>query len=431
MKKALLIFICLVCTVRAAPPDYLLRDGDTVAFLGDSITAARGYTKIVEHYTLMRYPQRAVRFFNAGQGGDTASGAVERLERDVFSKGATVVTVTFGVNDIGWGTKANAESKQKYLDGIRTIITRCQEKMVRPVICSPAITAESPDTAETGFLQTMTDEGLALARSLGARTVDLQRGMREIQRRVLAANAAEPDKTKHSSLHVSDGVHLSDLGQLAMGYAMLKGLGAPPEVSAVSLDAATLTLSAAAGCTVSQLQRTSGGMSFVRLDQGLPLNLGVLSGLNYRFVPIPEGINQYRLTIANLPAGKYEILAAGRKISEETSAALAQGVNMASMTSNGWEPGGLWNAQSDAVKEGVDVRDKLWAGGVIRERFMAPHPGAAALAGEARALEDQLVAHLRHLALPVPYPIEIRALAADPAPAPAEGNRPKPVTPAK
>ena len=429
MRKILFILLCLAGPVRAALPDYLLRDGDTVAFLGDSITAARGYTRIVEHYTLMRYPQRAVRFFNAGQGGDTASGAVDRLERDVFSKGATVVTVTFGVNDIGWGTKANAESKQKYLDGIRTIITRCQEKKVRPVICSPAITAEAPDTAETGFLQTMTDEGLALARGLGAHTVDLQRGMRETQRRVLAANAAEPDKTKHSSLHVSDGVHLSDLGQLAMGYSLLKGLGAPPEVSAASIDAATPTLSGAVGCSVSQLQRSSGGVSFVRLDQGLPLNLGVLSGLNYRFVPIPEGLNQYQLTIANLPAGKYEILAAGRKISEETSAALAQGVNMASMTSNGWEPGGLWNAQSDAIKEGVDARDKLWAGGVIRERFMAPHPGAAALAAEARALDDQLVAHLRHLAQPVPYLIEIRPLAA--VPAQAEENRPKPVTPPK
>lgn len=50
------------------------------------------------------------------QDRDTASGAVSRLERDVFSKGATVFTVAFGVNDIGWGMKANAESKQRYLD---------------------------------------------------------------------------------------------------------------------------------------------------------------------------------------------------------------------------------------------------------------------------------------------------------------------------
>ncbi|RYD93786.1 MAG: hypothetical protein EOP50_10575, partial [Sphingobacteriales bacterium] len=145
--------------------EFALRDGDTVAFLGDSITAARGYTKIVEHYTLMRFPERRVRFFNAGQGGDTASGCLKRLERDVFTKGATVVTVAFGVNDIGWGAKANEESKQRYLDGIRAIIEQCRARNVRPIICSAAITAEMPNKAENGFLQKMTDEGLALAKS--------------------------------------------------------------------------------------------------------------------------------------------------------------------------------------------------------------------------------------------------------------------------
>ena len=115
------VFAGFSTTARA---DYALRDGDTLAFLGDSITAARGYTKIVEHYTLMRFPECKVRFINAGKGGDTASGAVARLERDVISKGATVVTVAFGVNDIGWGMKANAESKQRYLDGVRTIVER-------------------------------------------------------------------------------------------------------------------------------------------------------------------------------------------------------------------------------------------------------------------------------------------------------------------
>ena len=106
-----------------AKTGFALKDGDTLVFVGDSITAARGYTKIVELYTLMRYPERRVKFWNAGQGGDTAAGAVARLERDVFAHGATVVTVAFGVNDIGWGTKADQEHKQKYLDGIRTIVT--------------------------------------------------------------------------------------------------------------------------------------------------------------------------------------------------------------------------------------------------------------------------------------------------------------------
>src|SRR5687768_8994126 len=100
--KRLFIGLVFLATARA---DFALRDGDTVAFLGDSITAARGYTKIVEHYTLMRFPDRKVRFVNAGKGGDTASGCLERIDRDVFAQGATVVIVALGVNDIGWGMK--------------------------------------------------------------------------------------------------------------------------------------------------------------------------------------------------------------------------------------------------------------------------------------------------------------------------------------
>lgn len=404
-----LIFLAGTVFTSSARADFFLHDGDTVAFLGDSITAARGYTKVVELYTLMRWPDRKVTFINAGQGGDTAFGSLDRLERDVFSKGATVVTVAFGINDIGWGTKANAETKQKYLDGIRTIVTRCQERKVRPVICSPAITAEAPETAEKGFLQTMTDEGMALARSLGAETIDLQRGMRAIQVKILEANRAEPDESKHSTLHVKDGVHLSDLGQLAMGYSMLKGLGAPPLVSSVSIDAGTMTLSSSESCQVSGLEKRDGGLRFVRLDQGLPMNLGVLSGLQYRFVPVPDGINQYKLTITGLPEGKkYSLSAMGRKISEESAATLARGVNMASMTANGWEPGGLWNAQSDTVKELVDARDKMSAGSAVREKFLTSHPDAKSLAEEAAKLDRALTDRMRHLAAPVPYEIEVR-----------------------
>src|SRR5262245_25471940 len=162
------IGLVLVAVVLIAPGDgragYALSDGDTVVFLGDSITAARTYGKIVENYTLLRFPGRRVRFINSGWGGDTAAGGLKRLERDVFAYGATVLVVAYGVNDIGWGTKADDEHKRIYLDAIQGIVERCRQRRVRVFICSAAITAEDPDTAERGFLQRMCDEGLALAR---------------------------------------------------------------------------------------------------------------------------------------------------------------------------------------------------------------------------------------------------------------------------
>ena len=103
-----------------------MHDGDTVVFLGDSITAARTYGKIVENYTRLRFPDRKVRFINAGWGGDTAAGGLKRIDRDVFERGATVLIVAYGVNDIGWGLKADAEHKQIYLDAIRGIVEQMQ-----------------------------------------------------------------------------------------------------------------------------------------------------------------------------------------------------------------------------------------------------------------------------------------------------------------
>jgi lysophospholipase L1-like esterase len=185
MSRSRTAIVLLVLAAVAPGPgraDYALRDGDTVVFLGDSITAARTYGKIVENYTLLRFPGRKVRFVNSGRGGDTAAGGLRRLDRDVFAHGATVLVVAYGINDIGWGTRADDEHERTYLDAVRGIVERCQEHKVRVFSCSAAITAEDPDTAERGFLQRMCDKGLAVARGRGAGAIDAQRTMRAIQR---------------------------------------------------------------------------------------------------------------------------------------------------------------------------------------------------------------------------------------------------------
>lgn len=418
LSSSLLSFVILVggalmpstTTSRAedAKAGFALKDGDTLVFVGDSITAARGYTKIVELYTLMRYPERRVKFWNAGQGGDTAAGAVKRLERDVFAHGATVVTVAFGVNDIGWGTKADQEHKQKYLDGIRTIVTECEKRKVRVFICSPAVLHQDPDKAETEFLQTMADEGMALAKSLGAGTIDLSRGMREVQRRVLAANAGKPDVKKHDRLHVDDGVHLNDLGQLAMGWAMLRGLGAEAEVSDVVVDAAAGKVVSATGCKVTDIKQRADGVTFVRKDFGLPINLGVLSALQYQFVPVPDTLNGYLLTVKGLAAGRYSISVEGRGLGTWDAKQLTEGLNISSATADGWQPGGPWDAQSDIVKEIVDARDKLWMASQVRLQHNDTNPKAKKLAAEYTRLDAQLTELARAQARPYPYRFEVR-----------------------
>src|SRR5262249_14871148 len=175
------VLLSLLLPAAAPPPGFALHDGDTVVFLGDSITAARTYGKLVENYTLLRFPDRKVRFVNAGKGGDTALGALKRLEADVFAHKPTVVTLTCGINDIGWGLYADEEHRKRYLAGVAGIARACRKRGVRLHVCSGAVTAADPEKSKGDFFQKMCDEGLALARREGARTIDVQRSMRAVQ----------------------------------------------------------------------------------------------------------------------------------------------------------------------------------------------------------------------------------------------------------
>jgi lysophospholipase L1-like esterase len=391
-----------------AASEFAVLDGDTVVFLGDSITAARTYGKVVEDYTLLRFPGRKVHFHNAGWGGDTAAGGLKRLERDVFTHEATVLIVAYGVNDIGWGTKADDAHKRIYLDSIHGIVEQCKSRHVRVFICSAAITAEDPDRAERGFLQAMCDDGMTLARSLGEHAIDVQRTMRAIQRTVARANATAKPADKQS-LHVSDGVHLSELGQLAMAFAILKGLGAPAEVSSVTIDATGPTVIGVGGCRVSKLSGNVTHLEFDRLDDGLPINFGLFGGLNFRYVPIPDQLNRYMLTVKNLSAGHYVVSAEDRPLGSFTDEQLARGLNISSATADGWEPGGPWDAQAWILKDLTDARSQVAISRRFLDHYLPLHPGRGDLHRQQVEVNRRIEDLQRALVKPRPFHFVITA----------------------
>ena len=100
-----------------------------------------------------------------------------------------------------------------------------------------------------------------------------------------------------------------DLGQLVMGYALLKGLGAPTVVSSAVIDARTGGVIEANVCKISKVRNLDDRLEdSCDSTHGLPWNLGTFGALNFRFVPIPENLNRYLLAVRNLPAGEYDIL---------------------------------------------------------------------------------------------------------------------------
>jgi hypothetical protein len=227
--------------------------------------------------------------------------------------------------------------------------------------------------------------------------------MRAIQKRVVDANRKISDKARHDTLHAPDGIHLTDLGQLAMAYAILKGLGAPAEVSAVEIDAAGRKLLRADGCQVTDLVVHDGTLEFTRLDAGLPFNYGVLYGLHYRSAPVPDGLNRYMLKVKGLADGKYEVLAGGRSTGVFTASQLAAGVNIASSTTDPWQPGGPWDAQAGVLKSLTDARHEVVMADVQARLNVPDSATAEQLAKQARAVDDRIVEMQRIVARPQPY----------------------------
>lgn len=402
--------LCLLwvaaCLSPAKAADFALRDGDAVVFFGDSITAARVYSKIIESYTLLRFPNRRIRFINRGHGGETAAKAVDRLDRDVFGNGTTVLLVAYGVNDIGWGVHADEEHKQLYLQGVRTIVERCKAHNVRVYLCSAAITGADPSKTEHDFLQKMCDEGMALAREMGEHSIDVQRTMRGIQRRVWEHNAKVADESKHVKLHAADGVHLNDLGQLAMAYAILKGLDAPRDVSSATVNFATAEVAAEEGCRISDVKREGDRLEFTRLDAGLPFNNGLFYALNYAWVPVPAELARYMLAVTELPAGRYLVTADDRGVGTYSARQLAEGVNIAFATTNAWEPGGPWDAQASVLKLVTEAKDNVQTAEYLTEEYRLPFgdrrqdPSVATAAAPSVTALEQLQ---RRVAQPRPY----------------------------
>src|SRR6266436_6197253 len=127
LRTRFVVFVTVVfgLALSGIAGDFLIKDGDRVVLLGDSITEQRLYTTYIEAYALTRHPSWKLSFRNVGWGGDTSwlrqrahpdekalfaadeasqqkmvEESVGRgLKRDMLPLKPTVVTVKFGMND--------------------------------------------------------------------------------------------------------------------------------------------------------------------------------------------------------------------------------------------------------------------------------------------------------------------------------------------
>lgn len=195
--------------------DSPLRDGDRIAFLGDSITqqgaGPGGYVWLIEDALSRRLTGRLagadVQVIRAGISGHRVPNLQERLERDVLSKKPTVVFIYIGINDVWHSLKGHGTPKDAYEAGLRDIIGRIQKVGAVVVLATPTVIGEKPDGSNP--LDKMLDEYAAISRKVAHETDSTPCDLR-----VAFVNWLRSNNTQkfEKGLLTGDGVHLSAQG---------------------------------------------------------------------------------------------------------------------------------------------------------------------------------------------------------------------------
>ncbi len=160
--------LVLSLVVTAAPAEAVLRDGDRVVFLGDSITVLHTYTRLIEVAVRLRHPEWSLTFINAGVGGNTVKDGLERLDVDVLAHKPTVVFVNFGMNDASY---PDGSSDAAFEKNMGTLLDRLAKAKVRQVVWldpTPYDTSVGQPSPFNRHRVTRLGEFVEVAKTLGA-----------------------------------------------------------------------------------------------------------------------------------------------------------------------------------------------------------------------------------------------------------------------
>ena len=357
--RCLFAVLALFGAASAHAADFFFKDGDVVVMIGDSITEQHQYSNFVEMWTVTRFPKWKLTFRNVGIGGDRSTGGNSRFARDVLIHKPTAMTVDFGMNDGNYAAFQEG-TFNTYVGGLQGMADQAKAANIRVAWATPQPldNGDQGPTALTGYNQTLEKYSAGvkmIAEKNGGMFVD------QFHPYLAVLDSARSKGPNYSRITGGDAVHPGPPGQSLMAASILKGLSFPPLVSSAELNATSGKVVDAKNCTVEILSAKDGGLSFSRRDGALPFfPTDAVSILQW--TPILEELNDYRLKVTGLAAGKYEVRAGGKKIAELTSDRLAEGVNLASAALGG----GPIAEQVQAVRTAVENKNRYHHDSIFR-----------------------------------------------------------------
>jgi lysophospholipase L1-like esterase len=221
IASLLLILLTLGLPLKAQAPaatTLKIADGDSIAFLGDSITQfgwdqPGGYVRQV--IAGFKSIGLKIKPFPAGISGQTSAQMLARIQKDVIDKKPTWMTLSCGVNDV-WH---NAVSLDDYKKNVTAMVDQAQAAGIKVMLLTPTPIME----VDNDFNKKLADYNDFLRQFAQAKNIPLVDVNTAFWTKLKAAPPA-PGTT----LLTVDGVHPNPEGNFVFASNILAAFGVTP-----------------------------------------------------------------------------------------------------------------------------------------------------------------------------------------------------------
>ena len=308
-----------------------LSDGDSMVFLGDSITHQCLYTQYVEDYFYTRFPKRHIHFHNAGVGGDRAADALVRLDDDVIAYKPKYVTILLGMND-GSYRDFDKDVFDTYQRDMTTLLDRLAASGTTVIAMTPTMfdsrakllrdqAAEPRDTYYNGVLALYGAWLEEAVQKRGLGFVDMYSPLNQV--------TIAQRKTDAEFTCIPDGVHPAAPGQVVMAAAVIRDVCPHRRVSAITIQDENGRLAAAArGGKISDFEAGDDGVRFTFTAEALPWVLPPAAAAGYEMIHAGRRYSLETLSATNLKPGAYELKIDGQSVGTWSDTELASRVEL-------------------------------------------------------------------------------------------------------
>ena len=227
----------------SASAELKVKSGETIAFMGDSITQAgnRGNGYITLVMKALKHAGVEAKHIPAGKSGNKSSDMLKRLDAAVISKKPDWMTLSCGVNDV-WHFKLELGNKTfegiplpEYKKNITEIIDRAQAAGIKVMILTSTMIGEDPSKELNQMMIPYNDFLREIAKEKDCLLADLNADMQA----QLKTIPDEPGKPGNFGKYfyggdvknklTTDGCHMNPEGNKMMARGVLRAFGMSDE----------------------------------------------------------------------------------------------------------------------------------------------------------------------------------------------------------